>query len=1016
MSVIIREREREREHERDRDRDRDWDTTRSVYEGPRTFTTVRRYKVPERSSETDRFESETRGGETRIGETRIIRRERQPSPPDDIREWRIEREVDRDIDRRTRSPPSSARDYRSDHNYRIERDFGVERAPSPPAAYRREVRVVRNEDREEPSRRLPFDVERYSKSTEFFGRPEAPQPIIIREPAPQPIIIREAAPQPIIIRERSRERSPPRRQEESYEMIERSEVNDNRSIVRREEPPPPAPAPQPEKEDYYYERRIKEVERPQRRESWSDEEWDRRREVHPRESASQYGDDHWSSDEDLVYYKKRTGSRVGSREASPHHRRHLAEGALAGVVGGELLRRHRKNEGDAHGGRLSNAAAGGIVGAAGAEAVSRLRSRSRRRKEERSRSESDDRGRRHRHRHRHHHSHKDKEKSKSRSRERSKSRARQLAGLAGVAAVGALAGYALKQRNKNQQEVVIEDRGRSRSRVRPGSPESYESLPPEEARRGNSQHRNARVAQAGLASAAVAGLVERARSKSRQRKGDNRSRSRVRQAAPIAAAGLGGAALAGLYEQRKNKKAEREVEERSRSRPRSRSVPPYDDRRPANDPALVVYGGDPIYPGREEDHYRERDGRGYDDPADYRRHRRGSSASSSPGGGRSRSKSRTRRAAETAAVAGVAGVAAHKATQRSERKRAERERRRREEEEGYPPEDQGTYSPGHPAVNPYTQDPNYYPHNNNFAPPPNSGGYPPQQQAMHPEENPYPPYNPADYPPMSSGPQQALPQDQYFSPPPAGQQEQWSHQPAAGPAGHVPREHDPNDVSSSATAPIPTALFANRQQGSNGVTRRASQPVTHDADQVPDGVITPSPRTRTPRAGSLERGERREQERERTRASSVPSPGRKVQFNLQDEEHSESEISPMEEEPQPSSSSRNHRHRQQYERDDHDTRDLDGHGESHRQGDARQRRSAGNGNPHLDRDKQRSRGRDTSPTGSDDSEGTVDLPPRFDRKGRKIPEDPLAQSVQDMFQGRGMAGRLFHRFAGDIFR
>jgi hypothetical protein len=255
-----------------------------------------------------------------------------------------------------------------------------------------------------------------------------------------------------------------------------------------------------------------------------------------------------------------------------------------------------------------------------------------------------------------------------------------------VAAVGALAGYALKQKNKKEETVVIEERGRSRSRVRDYSPAgSYDELPPDERHNSaaNPEHSKRRIAQAGLASAAVAGLVERARSKSRQRKGEKaRSKSRIRQGVPIAAAGLGGAALAGLYEKNKGKKEEREYEERversrSRSRPRSRSVP-YDDRRRAtSDPALIEYGGDPIMPDRADDHrYGARDP--YDDPADYRRRRRGSSASSSPGGGRrDRSRSRTRRAAETAAVAGAAGLAASKATQRHERKKADRERRRK---------------------------------------------------------------------------------------------------------------------------------------------------------------------------------------------------------------------------------------------------------------------------------------------------------------------------------------------------
>ncbi|KAI9696296.1 MAG: hypothetical protein M1820_008219 [Bogoriella megaspora] len=1002
MSVIIRERERERE----RDRDRDFDTARSVYndgppagtarsvynestrEGPRTFTTVRRYKVPERSSETDRYESETR----------VVRRERQPSPPDDIREWRIEqREVDQ-----VRSNPSVVRtDARLERDYRIERDFPGERAPSPPAAYRREIRIVRNDERERERerdrddfpRRLPYDLERYSKSTEFYARPE-PQPIIIREPAPQPIIIREAAPQPIVIREREPEL--PRPREESYEMIERSEVNDTRSVSRREEPPPPAPQPKQE-EDYYYERRVREVERP-RREEFSDEEWDRRREVHPRESASQYGEDHWSSDEDLVYYKKTGRSHAGSREHSPHHRRHLAEGALAGVAAGELLRRHRKNEGDPHGGHIKNAAAGAAVGVAGAEAVSRIRSRSRRRKDRDRSSDSDsDRGRRHRHRHRHH---------KSKSRSRSKSRARQLAGLAGVAAVGALAGYALKNKGKNK-EVVYEDRGRSRSRVRAGSVESFDDLPPEEdVKHADPKHRNRRVAQAGLATAAVAGLVERARSKSRQRKGE-RSRSRIRQGIPIAAAGLGGAALAGLYEKNKGKKEEREYveRERSQSRPRERSVPPHDDgRRAPSDPALIEYGDHPIPTDHDDAYYR----RDYDDAANYSRRRRGSSASSSPGrGGRSRSHSRARRAAETAAIAGVAGVAAHKATQKQERKRAERERRRREEEAYQQEADHGgTFSPP-PGAQPYGHDPNYYPNNNAFPPPPHESNYPPQPLPQ--DTNPYHPYNPAEWGPISSASQQALPHEQHYSPNQPAYNEPWPHQPATAPPGHAQR--DPNDVSPLST--VPNAPAEGPTRGDDGVTTPRQPPLR---------TSTGSPeRSSRPAQRDTKRGSKKG--KERARANSAPSPRRKVQFNLADDEHSESDISPMEDLPErtragPSSSSsssspRQQQHHHRYQQHDGSNDDPD----SSRRPDPRKRHSVANGNPHLDRSAQRSRARSASPAEShSSSEETVDLPPRFDRRGRKIPDDPLGQSIQNMLQGRGMTGRLFHRFARDALR
>jgi len=47
------------------------------------------------------------------------------------------------------------------------------------------------------------------------------------------------------------------------------------------------------------------------------------------------------------------------------------------------------------------------------------------------------------------------------------------------------------------------------------------------------------------------------------------------------------------------------------------------------------------------------------------------------------------------------------------------------------------------------------------------------------------------------------------------------------------------------------------------------------------------------------------------------------------------------------------------------------------------------------------RSRSDSPNGSDSSE-TVDLPPRFDSHGKRVPErgeDPIADSVQDLISG-----------------
>lgn len=54
---------------------------------------------------------------------------------------------------------------------------------------------------------------------------------------------------------------------------------------------------------------------------------------------------------------------------------------------------------------------------------------------------------------------------------------------------------------------------------------------------------------------------------------------------------------------------------------------------------------------------------------------------------------------------------------------------------------------------------------------------------------------------------------------------------------------------------------------------------------------------------------------------------------------------------------------------------------------------------------------------SDASGGTVELPPRFNEQGRKIPErgdDRIADNLEDFLNGKGTAGRLFQRFKGDL--
>jgi hypothetical protein len=633
------------------ERERDWERESSSHGGGRSYTTVKRYKIPDHSLEEDVYESEMRlvhRAREPVEERREVREyvvERDDPRDHEIREYRYERDVER-------SPSPARREIRE---YRIERE--VERSTSPPA--RTEYRLERQYERErELPRESPYgELERYSRSTEYF-RPEqpAPQPVYIRneirpeQSAPQPIYIRNEAPQPIIIQESAPQQIIIRHEEPAYD--ERTEVTQDRQVARRE--------PRRDEEDYYYERKVKEIDRGGR---WEDDYYDERE-----YGRGRYRERDAYSDDDVVYIHKEKDT--WGRDASPNHKRHLAEGVIAGLGAAELIRHHRGKEGEAKGHRVRQAVGYGALGAVGAEVLSRVRNRSRS-----SSYERDPRGRRH-------------------HRSRSSSRVKKIGTLAAVAGIGALA-YAAGRKN-NAKTPVIEDR-RSRSRHRKSSVSRASSgsrgrsaSRPASGSAHNPEHRNRKAAQVGLASAAVAGLVERHRSKSRNRKGE-RSHSRIRQGIPIAAAGVAGAAVTGLYEKQMAKKEmkgdEKEKDKgrsksrgKGRSKSRSKSVRSSGRREStADDTGLVEYGGDPIY----SDAGHSRRSRDYDDPADHRNRRRSSSSSS--GGrrrrrhsrsSRSRSKSRTRQTAETAAVAGVAGLAAHEAAKRRDRKKAEKQRRR----------------------------------------------------------------------------------------------------------------------------------------------------------------------------------------------------------------------------------------------------------------------------------------------------------------------------------------------------
>ncbi|KAL9103304.1 MAG: hypothetical protein Q9163_001646 [Psora crenata] len=987
MSVIYRDRERDREWDtrstggrsttyRDSDREREGYSIKKIY------------RIPNRDVEEDRL-SIYRGDDRRsererdVQETRIVRRERSPEPEPERREIHIVRE-----------------------------ERSRERQPEP-RHVEREIRYERDLERLAPARG-PYendrgDLQRYSRSVEYFPRPDPPQPIIIRQ-EPQQIIIQEAPRAPITVPVPV----PVAQKDESeFQLVHRSEVAEDRQVARR---------PKSEKdneEEYYYERRTREVSRDNRGrdDDYEEERYRRRdRDVSPGDSISQVGGRgrrRYSSDDSYEYVERReTREGYDSDEGSPHHRRHLAEGAIAGVGAAELLRHHRKKEGGEGGsrrGRVGKDVGAAALGAIGAEAVTRARShireksKSRRGSHERSRSRDRDGRRRHR-----------RERSKSRSR--SKSRIRQAATLGlGAAAVAAAAAYANKQRKNN-------DGGRrSRSRTRRDSVGAAEDA--DDAR--NPAHRNKKIAQAGLAGAAVAGLVERARSKSRG--GRERSKSRIRTGIPIAAAGLGSAAIAGLYEKNQAGKKEKEArrEERtsrraSRSQSRSQHYEGSRDHAHGNRD-MIEYGDTPIYghngvpdyynrPASQQGYYNNTEaamipaaavgtGAAYGAPRERDRSRSISSGSDNDRRRRrrhrrhrsdSRSRSRSKGLAAAALGAGVGGIAASENEKRKQRKEEKRERREAAERasRGQDQYAQQPYSPppgqGYPqGPEPYANQPFYPPHPGQpYSPSADyqaQGGQPVGAQ-IHPDYG-YPPQQPGGYVP---------PDPNAYQPPP-------------GTAPYVnpgPRRADENVSAEKPFHNAPSTFSTDNDD--NTSVADANAPL-YDSNGVPfymssgEGVITPraaSPITNTT-ANSRPALQRR--------ATSQPPPRTKVRFNLSPQ--SDSPTSPTPSSPtkirqrrqRASASSNASHHSSGYDSDDVNSR--------HRDSGRRHRRS----------DKARKDSRSPSPASSN---STIDLPERFDKYGRPLPgtgENDFADKFQEILEGKGSMGRLLKSWglAGD---
>ncbi|KAI1623025.1 hypothetical protein EDD37DRAFT_682485 [Exophiala viscosa] len=1054
---------------RDRDRYDDSRTTVSSARRDGGYTTVKRYVVKEEDTRSstgrDRRFVPERAGE-RVEETRIVRREREVEEP--VRESRrddprvSEREL---VIRRERDDEPRREYYDRDYYQDNRRDNG---------AADKEIVIRRTTDREEPrqndsnvaryddrGRDVRISESRYRDGYEVLAPPRVDDRDLQKyirtseyySPAPQPqtIIIRQ---EPIIIRERIRD--------DDYQIVRKSDVDDERSVVRSRDQPRG-------EEDFFYEKKVRErLDDPRRDDDDYYERRNRRgRSVSPHDSVSQRGGrDDYSSDDSMVYVRKEVRE---DDSPSPHRRRDLAAGVAAGVAANELLRRHKEKQGQetSHGiGRIGRDVGAGALGALAAEGIRRARSahRSRSRRRGRSRSESSGRSR--------------SRRSRSRSKSPSKLKALGVVGL-GAAALAAAATIASKRMQGGGNDDG--DR-RSRSRRRSDSASSLENdtrAPGDTAR--NPNHRKKRMAEAGAAGAIVAGLIERARSKSRARDGKERSQSRIRQALPVVAAGIGSAALAGLYEKNKAKKEAQAISQNerrasSRSRSRGRSDAYYDgpSQGAASDPAMlgaIEYGNGPMHgnnfgpdyygrPPPQEGYYgtsnavvpaatgaaagtygaqrarsrsrslsRERGGR-----------RSSRSSSSSPDRGHSRRRSRD--AGKSAAAAAGGAVAASEYDRRKQEKRDRKARKRREEqgygadpyEENYPQAQQYSPTPP-PATDPYATQQGFYPQTSQFPPPP---GAVPQQ---YPSQNPAPgaasPYATQSYPPPPPP-----------GPPPTGATNYDAYASGANPyaprgpenvsaepspvfgnpftsAASNDQHHVPDGLNVSPSAP-PAPPIINVQPPSTSGTRRSRTPdiaspsvngyvpptkTIHDYVSLPNRTTSPT----------------------RSR-SQPPSTGRKsVQFAAAPQVTTLEDNPPVESE---ASSPERHRHRHKnshsggYEaEEDTDTipdesrrrireqssRSIDPEAterkhrrrRSHEPTSSRGEPSSSSKGPELERV--------SSPN---DSDATIELPSRFDEKGRKrtdAGDDPLGGKIEDILAGKGAAGKVFGNFLDGLF-
>lgn len=626
--------------------------------GGDSYRTVQRYRVGPRDDYGDRHSSRIEVVQPRSERIEVERRTERFGEPErprssiDIRprttvvERVVERDGVRDPERsrtivyereRERESPRSAKQMPWERDQRDHRPWESDVRET-------DVRIekqmtVRREERRDDRRDEPYELERYQRETEYYERPEPPpQPIVIRQRAPEPqqIIVQEApAPPPIIV---------PRAPEQTYEIVRREERREEQQEVVVPEPR------RTHEDEYYYRRDTREFDG-RRDEEVQVARLDRRgRDTH----------DRYSDDED--YVMKRKIVRERTRSASPNHRRHLAEGALAGAGAAALLAHHKSRQGDPVDHKGRNVVGGAALGAIGAEVLTRARGR-----------------------------YEDRQDNRGRSRSSSRSKVKTGLGLAAAALITTAAVKYAQNRKATKEELV---RGRSRKRSRSrrrrhdsrGSYSSYSSVERTTSVHRDPKHRNASIAKAGAATAVVAGIVNHVRSKSRRRNGE-RSKSRIRTGAGIVGSGLAGAAVAGLYENRKSKEEaardedhlRRKSRSRSRrsrrSRSRARSVGAYSDPGVV-DPGqgMVEYGAQPVYKEITTTKV-------YDEPttdgSSRRRSRRRRHSSSDGETTRSRSRSRMRNIAAGVGGTAAAAIGVNQYQRRKEKKERERERERR---------------------------------------------------------------------------------------------------------------------------------------------------------------------------------------------------------------------------------------------------------------------------------------------------------------------------------------------------